>query len=108
MGLNLSNIRIRGTVYYYRRRVPSGLVPAVGHAEIVRSLATSSAREARRRASILNVEIDRAFDRMSTMSLASEQVATIIRRLKVEPFWEAPTRLRPGAIMPLHSCLCTV
>ncbi len=91
MGQNFPKIRVRGTVYHYRRRVPPKLVPIMGQTEIVRSLETSSAREARRRASIMCVQTDRAFQQMS-VSLAQEQVAAIVRRLKAEPFWDAPAR----------------
>jgi len=91
MGQNFPKIRVRGTVYHYRRRVPCKLVPIMGQTEIIRSLETSSAREARRRASIMCVETDRVFQQMS-MSLAQEQVTAIVRRLKSESFWDAPTR----------------
>ena len=102
MRQNLSNIRIRGTVYHYRRRVPPKLVPILGQTEIIRSLETSSAREARRRASAMNVETDRAFKQMSQVSLAEEQVATIVRRLKKMNSSGIPPRERkssPGMSM---------
>lgn len=91
MSRNLANTRVRGRVYHFRRRVPPALTDMVGQAEIVRSLRTSSAREARRRAAILWTETDRAFELMSKQSLAAEQVAAIIRRLREEPLWESPT-----------------
>ncbi len=91
MTRSLANIRIRGTVYHFRRRVPPALTAIVGQVEIVRSLRTSVAREARQRAAILWTATDRAFDLMSRQSLAAEQVAAILRRLREEPLWESPT-----------------
>ena len=62
-----------------------------GLAEIARSLQTSSAREARRRAAILRTETDRAFDIVTRGSLAADQVAAILRRLQEESLWQSPT-----------------
>lgn len=111
MGRALVNIRIRGTTYWFRRRVPSALVSLAGQTELVRSLRTSSAREARRRATILWTETDRAFDAMTKQSLAAEQVAAILRRLREEPLWDSPTgdeltrEWRDNDEMPLQNLL---
>ena len=50
-------------VWYFRPMVPKALRPAVGKLEVVRSLRTRSAPEARRRAAAIAARTSRAFDR---------------------------------------------
>ena len=47
----------RGSLWSYRRRVPLELAKTLGRVEIVRSLATRSLREARRRATLLDAQV---------------------------------------------------
>lgn len=91
MGRALVNIRVRGTTYWFRRRVPTALVARAGQVEIVRSLHTSSAREARRRAAVLWTESDRAFEAMADPTLAADQIELLLRRLRREPLWNSST-----------------
>lgn len=70
----------------------SGIDSDRRQSEIVRSLGTSSAREARLRAQIMWTETERVFQTMKRQSLAAEHVAAILRRLREEPLWDSPTR----------------
>jgi len=51
----------RGTIYYYRCRVPAAQVHVIGRAEIRQSLGTGNLREAHRIASLLSIQYDAAF-----------------------------------------------
>jgi hypothetical protein len=48
--------------YYFRRRVPDHLKPTIGTVEIIRSLATKSLDEAKRRSRTLADATDALFD----------------------------------------------
>ena len=86
------NLRLRGTVWWFRRRVPSSLTERLGFVEITRSLRTSCPREASRRARAAWLATERAFELMSqTPSLSEEQAAAIVRRLRQEPLWTSVT-----------------
>ena len=54
----------RKSVWYYHRRVPKHLAPAFGKTIISRSLRTTSASEARKRRSVLDLEYDCQFDEL--------------------------------------------
>lgn len=51
----------RGSLFYYRQRVPSSVVETVGRAEIRQSLGTGNLREAHRIAVMLGMQYDAAF-----------------------------------------------
>lgn len=53
--------------YYYRRRVPIALVARMGRVEITRALGTADPAEARKRARVMAVEIDRLFAEAEAM-----------------------------------------
>lgn len=57
-----SHLVRRGAVYYFRARVPSDLVEAVGKKEVKRSLLTSDLKEAKLRAKEVAVEVARDFE----------------------------------------------
>ncbi len=71
--------------------MPQTLAAIIGQIEIVRSLRTSSAKEAGKRAAILLTETDRAFHILTNRSLTADQVANTLRRLREEALWESPT-----------------
>src|SRR5476649_1401998 len=52
----------KGSVYYFRRRVPADLVQAYGKSEHVRSLRTTDKREAERLVRRYDVEMDGLFE----------------------------------------------
>lgn len=88
-----ANLRLKGAVYHFRRRVPDALRKSFRRSEILLSLGTGSAREAAVRARIAYVEVERVFRIVSaTPSLAAEQVELILRRLRAESPWDSPTR----------------
>jgi hypothetical protein len=87
------NLRRRGTIYSFRRRVPDALVERVGRKEIVRSLETCSRAEAGRRGRAVWLATEGVFSLMrDEQSLERAQVDVILRRLVREPPWESPTR----------------
>ncbi len=57
-----SHLVRRGAVYYYRARVPSDLVAAVGKKEVKRSLQTSDHRQAKLLAKEVALQVARDFD----------------------------------------------
>jgi integrase len=59
----------RGARYYYRRRVPTDLVPLLGKREIQRALDTSDPKEATVRARKVAVQIDELFARTRTQDV---------------------------------------
>lgn len=84
MTVAISHVRIKGTTYWFRRRVPTSLTLLVGRKEILRSLRTSNAREARRRANLMWVQTDRIFEKMAEnkdnsaeLEALSQQIADI-------------------------------
>ena len=91
-GTRGSNLRLRGTIWWFRRRVPLALTGPLRLVEITRSLRTSCPREASRRARAAWLATERAFEAMArTPSLSEEQAAAIVRRLREEPLWTSPT-----------------
>ena len=50
-----------GQIWWYRRRVPTALVDAIGQIEFVRSLRTPVYRRARTRAVLFDAQVERLF-----------------------------------------------
>jgi hypothetical protein len=91
-GTRGGNLHIRGTVWWFRRRVPRALTARLGSVEITRSLRTSCPREASSRARAVWLATERVFEVMTrSPSLSEEQAAAIVRRLREEPLWASPT-----------------
>jgi hypothetical protein len=87
-----SNLRRRGGVWWFRRRVPDGLHARLGLAEISRSLRTSSFMTARARAKRLWPSTDSLFVEMSNNpSLTEKQAKLILDQLAGEPLFASPT-----------------
>jgi integrase len=87
-----SNLRRRGGVWWFRRRVPDGLHARLGLAEISRSLRTSSFMTARARAKRLWLSTDSLFVEMSNNpSLTEKQAKLILDQLAGEPLFASPT-----------------
>ena len=59
----------RGSLFYYRQRVPSSIVETVGRAEIRHSLGTGNLREASRIAAIFAIQYDAAFRNHDPVSI---------------------------------------
>ena len=90
MRVKRPNIRLRGTRFWFRRRVPGPLTERIGRGEIVRSLRTSCPREAARRARAMWLASDRVFSLVAAKkSLGREQVELILTRLLQESVWDA-------------------
>ena len=87
------NLRLRGTVYWFRRRVPDSLVERVGRKEILRSLDTSSRAEAGLRARAAWLVTERIFGLVrSGKTITREQIDLLLRRLVRESVWNSPSR----------------
>ena len=87
-------LRLRGTTYWFRRRVPSALTAIVQRTEINRTLETGQRRLALSRAHILFAITEQIFKvakGLTDLSLAEEEVAPLIRRLHEESPWSGPT-----------------
>jgi integrase len=61
----------KGSVYYFRRRVPADLVQAYGKSEHVRSLRTTDKREAERLVRRYDVEMDSLFETLRSAAHAA-------------------------------------
>jgi hypothetical protein len=87
------NIRLRGTVYWFRRRVPESLVPLIGRKELLRSLGTSCRAQAKGRSRVAWLATERVFQlAREQKSLSREQVDVILRRLMTESVWDSATQ----------------
>ena len=90
MRVRRPNIRLRGTRFWFRRRVPGPLTDRIGRGEIVRSLRTSCPREAARRARAMWLASDRVFSLVAAKkSLGRAQVELILTRLLEESVWDS-------------------
>ena len=90
MRVRRPNIRLRGTRFWFRRRVPGPLTERIGRGEIVRSLRTSCPREAARRARAMWLASDRVFSLVAAKkSLGRAHVELILSRLLEESVWES-------------------
>lgn len=56
-------VRLRGKVFWFRRRVEDGLIPIIGRGEFNESLKTSDLAEARKLAAFRNAELEAEFER---------------------------------------------
>ena len=71
------NIQKRGTVYYFRRRIPQDLIEKhAGKREIIRSLGTKDRAEAQRLARKVSAELDDEWQAMRTAPSATSNRAT--------------------------------
>ncbi len=87
-----SNLRRRGGVWWFRRRVPDGLHARLGLAEISRSLRTRSFMTARARAKRLSLSTESLFAVMSSNpSLTEKGAKLILDQLAGEPLFASPT-----------------
>lgn len=87
-----TNLRRRGGIYWFRRRVPDGFKTRIGRAEISYSLRTASPHEARSRAKRAWLRTEALFAEMSrNPSLAARQAMLLIEQLSGEPLLASPT-----------------
>ena len=87
-----SNLRRRGGVYWFRRRVPDAIRAAVGKNEISHSLMTASPSVARARAKSAWLQTEAMFLEMArNPSLSIKQAMLLIEQLASEPLLDSPT-----------------
>lgn len=79
-------LKLRGTTFWFRRKVPKGLAPRLGIREFACSLRTGSRRDADARAKAVWLETERVFALAAT-SLAREQALVLLRRIAQEQPW---------------------
>ena len=85
------SLRRRGGVYWFRRRVPQGIVGKLGRDEVNRSLGTTCHKEAHVRARQVWLATEKVFEDVARRSLTEEQATLIISRLRTEPVWNSET-----------------
>src|SRR6185312_3847284 len=93
------HLRLRGSIWWLRVRVPDELHPILGKTEVHRSLKTSDAKEAKRRVRIERLKTEAEFDdarqklqasrpsvgrSASDFTLSDEQVWALVTRWFVE------------------------
>ncbi|MFD1112639.1 site-specific integrase [Pseudoroseomonas ludipueritiae] len=85
-------MRLRGRIYWIRRKTPLSQLGIVGRREINVSLRTTCPREACRRARHVHIAVDRIFalaaDGTKVVSLRERRVQEAIRALAQEPVWD--------------------
>ena len=92
VGVSGACLRVRGTTWWFRRRVPDSLTGRLGLREVTRSLRTSCPREATRRGRLAWLATERAFRQMAKdLSLDAERATVLVRRLLREALDDSPT-----------------
>ncbi len=86
-----ANLKLKGTTWHFRRRVPDRLRQSFRRSEIVLSLRTASAREAGFRARAVYVELERIFRTVAGSSYKVEEIEALIEQLRKEKPWDSPT-----------------
>ena len=82
----------RGGTYWFRRRVPKGLIARLGQAEIHRSLHTSSRSVASGRAMRAWLATEQVLNIMArNPALAAAQARLLLDQLLAEPLLDSPT-----------------
>jgi hypothetical protein len=85
-------LKVRGTRWWFRRRVPDSLTSRLGLREVTRSLRTSCPREAMRRGRLAWLATESAFRQMAKdLSLDAERALLLVRRLLNEALDDSPT-----------------
>jgi integrase len=87
-----SYLRLRGSIYWFRRRVPPELMIRLDRLEIHRTLRTSSSKVAAKRGRRAWLATERAFDEMArNPALAAKQARLLIEQLLEESIFDSPT-----------------
>jgi integrase len=86
-------LKLRASIFWFRRIVPHDLVSVVGFRELSRSLKTSDARLAKCRANRLSLVSEEILKvaRKPNRSIAQDQAGLLVKRLMNEPLWESDT-----------------
>ena len=79
-------LKLRGTTFWFRRKVPKGLALRLGIREFACSLRTGSRRDADARAKSVWLETERVFA-LAVTSLTREQAQVLLRRIAQEQPW---------------------
>lgn len=92
------NLRLQGTTWYFRRRVPGVLRERMGRKEVVRSLRTSDRRTAAERARLAWVRTQRMFGEiMVRPTLTRAETEQIVREWLAEEIWDAEIKRSQGS-----------
>lgn len=92
------NLRLQGTTWYFRRRVPGVIRERMGRREIVQSLCTSDRRTAATRARIAWVRTERLFNEiMARPTLTRAETEQIAREWLAEEIWDVEIKRSQGS-----------
>jgi len=80
-------LKLRGEIFWFRRKLPTEVAEVLGRKEFARSLKTAPRREAESRARLRWVSTERIFQMTKGMSIAKEQALILLRRLAREDPW---------------------
>ena len=99
-----ANLRLKGSRFHFRRKIPYNLRARFGRSEIVRSLQTGERRTAAARARIAWLQVERVFDKvLQEPSLSREQIDRLVEKAAANIAWADEIRLaRDGALFDHH------
>lgn len=80
-------LKLRGEIFWFRRKIPLGLVETLGIREFACSLKTARRREAESLGMFVWSSTERIFQMAKTNSIAKEQALVLLRRLAREDAW---------------------
>ena len=100
----VENTWIKGASVSFRRRVPKDLITRIRRREIVRSLRTSGALEARRRSRLLWAQTERVFEMVrEDPGLTAEQCQSLLAMVRLRCDHADEVRLaRNGCLFDIH------
>lgn len=81
MAGSIPHVQIRHATFWFRRRIPTSLIPVIGRREFTRTLSTSSPQEAKRRSCVCWLETERIFQSMSENLNDELKVADLVQEL---------------------------
>ncbi len=91
------NLRLQGSIWHFRRRVPDGMRERVGRREIVRSLRTGDRLMAAARARIAWLRTEQLFDEiMKRPTLTRQETDRLVREWLADQLWEAEVKRSQG------------
>lgn len=99
-----ANLRLKGSRFHFRRKIPYNPRARYGRSEIVRSLRTGERRTAAARARMVWLQVERVFETVwQEPTLRREQIDRLIENAAADIAWADEIRLaRSGSIFDHH------
>ncbi len=99
-----ANLRLKGSRFHFRRKIPYNLRARFGRSEIVRSLRTGERRTAAARARMVWLQMERVFETvLQEPTLRREQIDRLLKNAAADIAWADEIRLaRHGSIFDHH------